>query len=374
MDQANILIVGGGVIGCAIARAVSSRWQDVFLVERFPKLGMATSSRNSGVNHSGIYYPKNSLKARHCVAGNRLTYEFCKKHGVSFRHTGKLVVAANAHEEPELAALKKRGEENGVEGLQLVGPSVIRAREPHIAGVAALDVPSAGIVSAEELVHAYARVAVNQGANIVTHAQVVSLEPRKDTVRVGLRIGGAEDAQNETIEARCVVNAAGLFADEVAALLGNNSWRIYPVRGEYCEIRGPRASLINALVYPLPHSSLLSLGVHFTKTLWGTLLLGPTATYVEGKDNYERDRLPKADFACSAKTLLPEVEESDLHLGYSGLRPKLAPPGTHGMSDFVITRDAAVPQAIHLVGMESPGLTAAPSIAEHVAQLVTEIL
>jgi len=374
MDQANILIVGGGVIGCAIARAVSSRWQDVFLVERFPKLGMATSSRNSGVNHSGIYYPKNSLKARHCVAGNRLTYEFCKKHGVSFRHTGKLVVAANAHEEPELAALKKRGEENGVEGLQLVGPSVIRAREPHIAGVAALDVPSAGIVSAEELVHAYARVAVNQGANIVTHAQVVSLEPRKDTIRVGLRIGDGDGAQDESIEARCVVNAAGLFADEVAALLGNNYWRIYPVRGEYCEIRGPRASLINALVYPLPHSSLLSLGVHFTKTLWGTLLLGPTATYVEGKDNYERDRLPIADFAKSAKTLLPEVQESDLQLGYSGLRPKLVPAGTQTFPDFVITRDAAVPQAIHLVGMESPGLTAAPSIAEHVAQLVTEIL
>jgi glycerol-3-phosphate dehydrogenase len=374
MDQANILIIGGGVIGCAIARAVSSRWQDVFLVERFPKLGMATSSRNSGVNHSGIYYPKNSLKARHCVAGNRLTYEFCKKHGVSFRHTGKLVVAANSLEEPELAGLKKRGEENGVEGLQLVGPSVIHAREPHIAGVAALDVPSAGIVSAEELVHAYARVAVNQGANIVTHAKVVSLEPRKDTVRVGLRIGDADDAQDESIEARCVVNAAGLFADEVAALLGNHSWRIYPVRGEYCEIRGPRASLINALVYPLPHSSLLSLGVHFTKTLWGTLLLGPTATYVEGKDNYERGRLPIADFANSAKTLLPEVKESDLQLGYSGLRPKLVPPGTQGFPDFVITRDAAVPQAIHLVGMESPGLTAAPSIAEHVAQLVAEIL
>jgi glycerol-3-phosphate dehydrogenase len=374
MDQANILIIGGGVIGCAIARAVSSRWQDVFLVERFPKLGMATSSRNSGVNHSGIYYPKNSLKARHCVAGNRLTYEFCKKHGVSFRHTGKLVVAANSHEEPELAALKKRGEENGVEGLQLVGPSVIRAREPHISGVAALDVPSAGIISAEELVHAYARVAVNQGANIVTHAQVVSLEPQKDTIRVGLRIGDGDGAQDEIIEARCVVNSAGLFADEVAALLGNNSWRIYPVRGEYCEIRGPRASLINALVYPLPHSSLLSLGVHFTKTLWGTLLLGPTATYVEGKDNYERDRLPIADFAKSAKTLLPDVKESDLQLGYSGLRPKLVPPGSQGIPDFVITRDAAVPQAIHLVGMESPGLTAAPSIAEHVAQLVAEIL
>ena len=372
MDQANILIIGGGVVGCAIARALSARWPDVFLVEQYPKLGMATSSRNSGVIHSGIYYPKNSLKARHCIEGNRLTYEFCRKHNVPFRHTGKLVVAANTHEEEELAALKKKGEDNGVAGLRLIGPAEIRNREPHIAGVAALEVPSTGIVSAEELVHAYARVATGQGANIVTRARVVSLEPGKGTIRVGILIGDQEGAQGETIEARCVINAAGLYADEVAALLGNNSWKIYPVRGEYCEIRGARASLINDLVYPLPHAHGLSLGVHFTKTLWGTVLLGPTATYVDGKDNYERERLPIADFAHSAKTLLPEIEERDLHLGYSGLRPKLVPPEGKGIADFVITRDPAMPQAIQLVGIESPGLTAAPSIAEHVAQLVAE--
>jgi len=374
MDQANILIIGGGVIGCAIARAVSQRWQDVFLVERFPKLGMATSTRNSGVNHAGLYYPKNSLKAKLCVEGNRLTYEFCAKHNVSFRHTGKLVVASNAHENEDLVALKKRAEDNGVEGLRLIGPAEIRAIEPHVSGTAALQVPSTGIVSAEELVHAYARLAASQGASIVTHAQVVSLEPAGRTIRVGLRIGDEEDSQEETIEARCVINSAGLFADEVAGLLGNHSWKIYPVRGEYCEIRGPRSTLINNLVYPLPHTDGLSLGVHFTKTLWGSVLVGPTASYVEGKDNYEKNRLPIADFALSAKTLLPEIEESDLQLGYSGLRPKLVPPSGKGIADFVITRDLAVPQAIHLVGMESPGLTAAPAIAEHVSKMVAEVL
>jgi len=374
MDQANILIIGGGVVGCAIAETLSRRWQDIFLVEQFPKLGMATSSRNSGVNHSGIYYPKNSLKARHCVAGNRLTYEFCTKHKVPFRHCGKLVVAADAHEEAELTALKKRGEDNGVEGLRMIGADEIQKREPHIKGTAALDVPSTGIVSAEELVHAYARVAANQGANIVNHASVTALEPRGETIRVSLRIGDEEDSQAETIEARCVINAAGLYADEVAAMLGNHSWKIYPVRGEYCEVRGPRASLINNLVYPLPHSDGLSLGVHFTKTLWGTFLLGPTATYVDSKTNYEKNRLPISDFAHSAKTLLPEIEEKDLQLGYSGLRPKLVPPGGHGIADFVITRDPKVPLAIHLVGIESPGLTAAPSIAEHVSLLVAEVL
>jgi glycerol-3-phosphate dehydrogenase len=373
MDQANILIIGGGVVGCAIARAVSARWQDVFLVEQNPKLGMATSSRNSGVIHSGIYYQKNSLKARHCVAGNRMMYEFCEKHKVPYRHCGKLVVATNAQEAEDLAALKKKGETNGVEGLRLVGPEVIREREPHIRGMAALDVPSTGIVSAEDLVRTYARLAAEKGAHIVTRAKVVALEPKRDTIRVSLRIGDEEDAQDETIEARCVINAAGLYSDEIADLLGNHSWKIYPLRGEYCEIRGPRTYLINALVYPMPHHHGLSLGVHFTKTLWGTVLLGPTAIYVEGKENYERGRLGVADFVEGAKALLPEVEEKDLQLGYSGLRPKIVPPdATDAHGDFVIMRDPKVPQAIQLVGIESPGLTSAPSIAEHVAQLVAE--
>jgi glycerol-3-phosphate dehydrogenase len=374
MDRANILIIGGGVVGCAIAHAVSRRWQDVFLVEQFPKPGMATSSRNSGVIHSGIYYAKDSLKAKLCVTGNRLTTEFCVQHNVPHRNTGKLVVASNAGEEAALAALEGNGEENGVVGLRLIGAAEIRAREPHVAGVAALVVPSTGIVSAEELVHAYARVAAAQGANIVNYARVTSLEPIKEGIRVELSIGAEAEAQEESIEARCVINAAGLYADEVAAMLGNDSWKIYPVRGEYCEIRGARAGLINNLVYPLPHSDGLTLGVHFTKTLWGTVLVGPTATYVKEKDNYERERLGVGEFAQDAKTLLPEIAEKDLRLAYSGIRPKLTAPGSHGMADFVITRDATVPQAIHLVGIDSPGLTAAAAIAEHVSLLVGEVL
>src|ERR1700682_3227839 len=217
MERANLLIIGGGVIGCAIAHAVSHRWDDVFLVEQNPKLGMATSTRNSGVIHSGIYYPQNSLKARLCIEGLHLMYEFCAKHNVPHRHTGKLVVAAHEHEEAARAALKKNGEANGVGGLRLVGPEEIRAREPHITGVAALEVPSTGIVSAEDLVRTYARLAADQGANIVPRAKVISLEPSPGAIRVGLRIGDAEDSQDETIEARCVINAAGFYCAEGAA-------------------------------------------------------------------------------------------------------------------------------------------------------------
>ena len=374
MDRVQALIIGGGVVGCAIASELSERCQDVFLAELSPKLGMATSSRNSGVIHSGIYYAKNSLKAKHCLEGNRLTYEFCAANGVPHKRTGKLIVAANTHEAEELLALKTRGEANGVEGIRVIDAAAIRAREPHIAGVAALEIPSTGICSAEEMVRAYARIAVHRGANILTRARVTALEPTSESNRVTLEIGEPGETQKEIFEANCVVNAAGLYADEVAAMIGNHSWKIYPVRGEYCEIRGSRASLVNGLVYPLPHPDVLTLGVHFTKTLWGTVLLGPSAKYVDEKDNYERGRLPIAEFARSAKELLPEIEESDLHLGYSGLRPKLVPPGAKGQADFVIARDQKVPRAIHLVGIESPGLTAAPSIARQVAEMVAETL
>lgn len=374
MEQVNVLIVGGGVVGCAIAEALSRRWQDIFLVEQFPRLGMSTSSRNSGVIHSGIYYPKNSWKARHCVEGNRLTKEFCAKHNVPFRTTGKLVVAKSKEEEPQLHALLERGGDNGVECLKIIDSSAIREKEPHVHGYAALDVPSTGICSAELLVHAYARMAEQQGANLLTYAKVEALESQKDKVRVTLRVGDKEQSEIESVETRCLVNAAGLYADEVARLLGHRPWTIYPVRGEYCEIHGSRAQLIRNLVYPLPHPDGLSLGLHFTKTLWDTLLLGPTATYVDAKDNYERDRMTVPEFAEDVKHMVPEIEESDLQLAYTGLRPKLVAPREKGIADFVIQPDHEFPQVIQLIGIESPGLTAAPAIARHVSSLVEQIL
>lgn len=377
MEEANLVIIGGGVVGCAIARAASKRWDDVFLVEQMPKLGMGSSSRNSGVIHSGLYYPTGSLKARHCVAGNRLTYEFCAKHHVPHRNCGKLVVAANKAEEQELEVLAERGRTNGIEGLRLIDRAAIRVREPHVNGYAALEVPSTGIVASEELVKAYARVATGQGAHVVTHARVARLEPKKETIAVGLALGNESDrarVTTETVAARCVVNAAGLFADEVAALLGNTRYRIYPVRGEYCEVVRARSYLVNALVYPLPHPEGLSLGVHLTKTIWGTVLVGPTARYVSDKTDYERDRLPAEEFVRRAKPLLPELEAQDVMPAYSGLRAKLVPPGGKGPADFILARDPAHPRAIHLVGIESPGLTAAPSIAEQVVAWIAEIL
>jgi len=366
MDEAKVVIIGGGVVGCAVAMEVSKRTGDVFVLEQMPKVGMGASTRNSGVIHSGLYYTPGTLKARHCVAGNRLTYEFCAAHGVPHRRTGKLVVATSEKEERELTDLVERGRSNGVEGIRIVDRAGIHAREPHVEGRAAIEVPTTGVVISEELVKAYARVATEQGAEIVTHAKVEALEPRHNSVVVRSSTG--------EVEARCVVNSAGLFADEVAALAGSTGYRIHPVRGEYCEVVRGKSDLIQTLVYPMPHPEGLSLGVHFTKTMWGTVLVGPTARYVEDKNDYERDLLPVEEFARRAQTLVPEIQAADLRLAYTGIRAKLVPPGGKGPADFVIERDAKHACMIHLVGIESPGLTAASSIARQVAEMVEETL
>jgi len=377
VDRANIVIIGGGVVGCAVARAVSQRWSDVFLVEQTPKLGMGASTRNSGVIHSGIYYPPGSLKAKMCVAGNRMLYEFCAAHHVPYRNCGKLVVAHDAKQEAQLERLAENGRANGVTGLRLVDRAAVRAREPHIEAAFALEVPSTGIISAEDLIKTLARMATEQGASLLTRTRVVRLDPRADSVAVTLVEGDAgENAQRseETIEARCVINCAGLYSDEIAAMLGNRAHRIYPVRGEYCELVRAKSYLVNNLVYPLPHADGLSLGVHLTRTLWDTVLVGPTADYVAEKNDYEKDRLPVEEFARRAKSMLPEIEAADLQLAYSGIRAKLVPPGYSGIADFVIERDANVPRAIQLIGIESPGLTSSLAIADHVASLAAEIL
>jgi glycerol-3-phosphate dehydrogenase len=375
-DHANVVVIGGGVVGCAIARTLSARWSDVFVLEALPKLGMGASSRNSGVVHSGLYYPPGSLKARHCVRGNQLTYEFCAAHQVPHRKIGKLVVASFPAESSELTALMENGRANGVEALRIVDRAAIRAREPHVEGFEALEVPSTGIVSSEELVKAYARIATDQGANIVTHSKVEQLEPLLDRIRVVSAAG--------EIETRCLVNSAGLFADEVAAMLGSNmsQHRIYPVRGEYCELVRSKQNWVQGLVYPLPHPEGVSLGVHLTKTLWGNVLVGPTAKYIDDKNDYEHDRQSVEEFARGAKLLLPGLEPADLVQAYSGIRAKLMPPpGSRpaegkgkSVADFIIQRDQQFPSVIHLIGIESPGLTSAPSIAEHVRDLVAEIL
>lgn len=372
--KSDIAIIGAGVVGLAIAAQLAHRERVVYVLEKNEKFGQETSSRHSGVIHSGIYYPYGSLKAKLCVEGNRLLYELCGKHGIGHKKLGKLIVATTDEETGQLQELKAKGLRNGAVGLKLISRSEVKKLEPNVEGVAALLSPSTGIIDSHALMEHFVARAKDSGAEIAYRKKVVGIEK----VSAGYEVTVAEGEEDKfSFTARILINCAGLYCDKMAELAGIDldkaGYRLHYCKGEYFTVGNGKSKLVKRLIYPVPEVKDTGLGVHVTLDLEGRMRLGPNTQYVDSID-YSIDSRHKDSFYNSAKRMLPFIEYDDLEPEMAGIRPKLQGPG-EDVKDFVIRdeSDKGLPGFINLIGIESPGLTSSPAIARYVARLVENI-
>lgn len=373
-NSVDITIIGAGVIGLAVAAEVTRRGRNVYVLDKNETFGREASSRNSGVIHAGIYYPEDSLKAGLCVEGNRMLYEVCERYGIPYRRTCKLIVAVNDDEIAQLESLLDNGLRNGVEGLRMMSRRELKSLEPEVEGVAALLSPTTGVMDAHALMRYFLSMAQAADAHIAFNAEVVAVERAVDGYRVSIK----DEAGHFSIESTIVINCAGLNSDKIAAMAGIDidaaGYRLHYCKGEYFNVSGGKSKLISHLVYPVPLPKITGVGIHATLDTDGRMLLGPSAEYVERVD-YSMDDLNQCLFYESVKPFLPFIEYDDLAPEMAGVRPKLQGPGDD-IRDFVIREedDRGLPGFVNLLGIESPGLTASPSIAKLVAAIVDGIL
>jgi L-2-hydroxyglutarate oxidase LhgO len=371
--EVDVLVVGAGIVGLATAAALARSGRRVLVLERREAIARETTSRSSEVVHAGLYYPEGSLKARLCVEGRERLYARCVERGVPHRALGKLVVAADAAERPALEALARRAERNGAPGLRLLEGAEVARVEPCVRAAAALSSPRTGIVDAGALALSYLAEAEARGAVLALRTELDALEPTSAGWRASAR---SADGERARVEAAVVVNAAGLAADRVAALAGIDvdaaGYRQHPCKGDWFALAPGAPLRFEHLVYPLPGGP--GLGIHVTLDLGGRVRLGPDAEYVAAP-HYDVDPAKAAQFAAAAGRYLPGLRAEWLAPDSSGVRPKLAAPG-EAFRDFVVAEETArgLPGLVNLLGIESPGLTAAPAIAELAAGLVAPLL
>lgn len=360
-----VAVVGAGVVGLAIAERFARDEPSVIVLERHPRHGQETSSRNSEVIHAGIYYPPGSWKARLCVEGNGLLYERCAERGIAHARLGKILTAVEPSELSALDDVRARAAANGVELTPLTADEV-HALEPNVASVGGLLSPTTGIVSAHELMDDYAQCLQAHGGVLQTRCELIALERPSREWRLTVRTPDG----TETFDVERVINAAGLDADRVAAMAGIDvdaaGYRLHWCRGRYFSAPG-RHGLARRLVYPVPTPH--TLGVHVVLDLAGRLRFGPDMDFLPGRgQDYAVDPGLRPLFAASVRRLYPQVADEELEPDMAGIRPKLQGPG-EPFRDFVIADETARdrPGLLNLVGIESPGLTAAPAIARLIA-------
>src|SRR4030042_1748076 len=346
-----VAVIGGGIVGCHLAYRLAQEGREVFLLEKEKALGEHTSTRNSGVIHGGIYYPQGSLKARLCVQGRHLTYEFLQNHDIPHRKCGKLIVALVHAELKALENLKKRGDENGVENLRLIDQAEAQKIEPRVRCLAALCSPETGILDMAAYMRVMERVLKGSGVTVVKQCKALSVDDHNTL-----------NTTRGNMEAGMIINAAGLYSDSIAAMCGLEGYVIVPHKGDYYNTT---EDVIRGLVYPVPDSP-HSLGIHLTRTLGEETLIGPSAVQVPDKEDYEI-KTPREEFEEGAIAMIPDFDIHRIYPGYSGNRPKAHYKGEL-QSDFVIQKQEK--GRVHLLGIESPGLTAAPAIAEYVVKMI----
>jgi L-2-hydroxyglutarate oxidase LhgO len=365
MHAVDCIGIGGGAIGLAIGRRMALAGIETLVLEREAVPGSHASSRNSEVIHSGIYYPPGSIKARLCVQGREQLYRYCADRGIPHQRCGKLIVATATEEQATLRRYLETAASNGVTDLFELTAAEAATLEPELRCVAALLAPSTGIFDSHSYLSALIGDLERYGGTLACRTEVQRACLRRGRHRLEVTQDGAE----MELEARLVVNAAGLFADHVSAMLGGESFTIHPCRGEYAELAPSRSHMVNALLYPLPNASGHGLGVHLTRTTRGTVLIGPTVRHQHSRHDYESGRLPLGGFLEPARRLLPELVPGDLRLGGSGIRANLNTP-EESFADFLIRRDRINPRIIHAAGINSPGLTSCLAIGRMVAALV----
>jgi glycerol-3-phosphate dehydrogenase len=356
----DVAVIGAGVIGCSISRELAGYELDIVVLEKEHDVAEGASGANSGVIHSGFKEPKLSKKAIYCVQGNKRFPKIAADLDVPYRMVGTYTVGNTKEDRKKLKKLKEAGEASGAEGLRIIDEAELKRLEPHVKGTIALLAPSGGIMDPHEYVIALAENAAENGVRFCFGAQVTGIQGSIGDWTLTTPCG--------EYKARFVVNSAGVFADEVAAMVDYGEHKVNPCRGEYFVLDKKISHLINGMIYPMPPEKTGGIGVHLTPTIGGNIIIGPSAEYIECRDDVGTTCQRMGELIEGARELVPEIKLSDVIHEYSGLRSKIIEPGSANNGDFVVEEN---PEGfIQLLGIESPGLTAAPVLAEKVRGLI----
>lgn len=394
----DVVVVGGGIIGLATAMKLKAekypRWR-IAVVEKDSELAGHQTGHNSGVIHSGIYYRSDSQKARFCVSGVKALLHFCDENEIEYNQCGKVIVAADESEVGRLQNLHERGMANGVEGLEMIGPERLKELEPHVAGVRALWAPSTGIINYRNVAWVYAMRFQQAGGDVFTNAPVHRIDRYPD--------GLVLETSNGALRAKHLINCAGLYADRVARMMGENvDVRIIPFRGEYYTLRPESQHLVSGLVYPVPDPRFPFLGVHYTRNIHGQVEAGPNAVLALKREGYRKRDVDLAElwetltypgfwkmsmrywrmglgelhrsyskkvFVRDLQRLIPEIQDTDLAPGGAGVRAQAVSRTGALLDDFSIIRGR---EAVHVLNAPSPGATSSLAIGDHIAELAAE--